>query len=79
MTQEEAARLLRAERKRANLTQDEMAKALGIGQSHYSLLERGKRRYTVVYLMRAKRRLGVSYESLLGETEGDEQKCHADG
>lgn len=73
MTQEEYARILRSERLRAGLTQREMAKALNMEQSHYSLLERGLRRYTIIHLVLAKRRLKVSYAILTGErTRGDE-------
>lgn len=63
--------ILRAERKRAGLTQDAMAAALKISQPHYSKLERGEVRYNVVYLVLAKRRLGVSYDVLTGEKRGD--------
>ncbi len=71
VTQEDFARILRAERKRAKLTQTEMAKALHMDQSHYSRLERGEVRYTIIHLIRAKQRLGVAYDVLMGETEGD--------
>lgn len=79
LTQEDFARILRSERLRAGLTQDQMAEALGMAQSHYSLLERGLRRYTVLHLWRAKERLGVSYEILLGEKQRGEKGCRSRG
>jgi transcriptional regulator with XRE-family HTH domain len=79
MTQEQFAQILRAERKRAGFTQQQMADAMGMAQSHYSLLERGKRRYTVLHLIRAKRKLGVSYAILTGERSRGVGSCRTQG
>jgi transcriptional regulator with XRE-family HTH domain len=79
MTQEDFARILRSERKRAGLTQDEMAAALKMHQSQYSRLERGEGRYTVLHLIRAKRRLGVDYDVLTGERKVGGRTCRTQG
>jgi transcriptional regulator with XRE-family HTH domain len=76
MTRDFFGRILRAERKRAGLTQDEMAAALQMHQSQYSRLERGEGRYTVLHLMRAKRKLGVDYDVLTGERKVGGRPCH---
>jgi transcriptional regulator with XRE-family HTH domain len=54
-------------RKQQNITQVEMAKALGVSQQTINSYEVGRRRVPVSALSTLARTLGVSLEELLGE------------
>lgn len=54
-------------RKERNVKQVEMAKALGITQTHLSRIERGHRNMTLDLMQKAAARLGVSVSYFLGE------------
>ena len=54
-------------RKRLGLSQENMAKALGITQASYSFKESGIRNFSIKELKILKRILNVTYEELLGD------------
>ena len=56
-------------RKEANLTQVELAKRLGIGQSSYADWERGKKKPTQENLVKIAQVLNVSIDYLVGNSE----------
>ena len=56
-------------RKQAHLTQVELAKRLGIGQSSYADWERGKKKPTQENLVKIARVLNVSIDYLVGNSE----------
>jgi transcriptional regulator with XRE-family HTH domain len=61
--------ILRAERLKQGITQAELARALQMDPGQLCGIEKGKRRLSVVMLMRAKKKLGIPYSVLLGETD----------
>ena len=63
------AERLKALRKQAHLTQVELAKRLGIGQSSYADWERGKKNPTQENLIRLAQILNVSVDYLVGNSE----------
>ena len=63
------AERLKELRKQANLTQVELAKQLGIGQSSYADWERGKKNPTQENLIRLAQILNVSVDYLVGNSE----------
>lgn len=54
-------------RKRLGLSQEDMAKALGITQGSYSYKETGIRRFNLEEIKILKKVLNVTYEQLLGD------------
>lgn len=56
---------IKAERVRAGLTQEELAKKMGIGVTSYNLKENGTRQFSVVELMLIANALGTNPEALL--------------
>ena len=64
------AERLKELRKQAHLTQVELAKLLGIGQSSYADWERGKKKPTQENLVRIAQVLNVSIDYLVGNSEG---------
>lgn len=58
---------VRAERKRAGLTQDQLAERIGKDQSWVSLVERSQRRLDVVEFIEVAEALDVDPSALLGE------------
>lgn len=63
------AERLKELRKQAHLTQVELAKRLGIGQSSYADWERGKKNPTQENLIRLAQILNVSVDYLVGNSE----------
>ena len=63
------AERLKELRKQANLTQVELAKRLGIGQSSYADWERGKKKPTQENLVKISQVFGVSIDYLVGNSE----------
>ena len=63
------AERLKELRKQAHLTQVELAKRLGIGQSSYADWERGKKNPTQENLIRLAQILDVSVDYLVGNSE----------
>lgn len=63
------AERLKELRKQAHLTQVELAKRLGIGQSSYADWERGKKKPTQENLVKIARILDVSIDYLVGNSE----------
>ena len=63
------AERLKELRKQAHLTQVELAKRLGIGQSSYADWERGKKNPTQENLIRLAQTLNVSVDYLVGNSE----------
>ena len=63
------AERLKELRKQAHLTQVELAKRLGIGQSSYADWERGKKKPTQENLVKLSKILYVSVDYLLGNTQ----------
>lgn len=63
------AERLKELRKQANLTQVELAKRLGIGQSSYADWERSKKKPTQENLVKISQVLGVSIDYLVGNSE----------
>ena len=63
------AERLKEHRKQAHLTQVELAKRLGIGQSSYADWERGKKNPTQENLIRLAQTLNVSVDYLVGNSE----------
>ena len=61
-------------RKQAHLTQVELAKRLGIGQSSYADWERGKKNPTQENLVKLAQILNVSVDYLVGSTEDKEDR-----
>ena len=58
---------IRKHRKSMNLSQGDMAKALGITQGSYSYKEAGIRRFNLEEIKILKKVLNVTYEELLGD------------
>lgn len=56
---------IKAERVRAGLTQEELAKKMGIGVTSYNLKENGTRQFSVDELMLIANALGTDPETLL--------------
>lgn len=63
------AERLKELRKQANLTQVELAKRLGIGQSSYADWERGRKKPTQENLVKISKVLSVSIDYLVGNSE----------
>ena len=63
------AERLKELRKQAHLTQVELAKRLGIGQSSYADWERGKKKPTQDNLVKISQVLNVSVDYLVGNSE----------
>ncbi|KXB38178.1 helix-turn-helix domain-containing protein [Aerococcus christensenii] len=63
------AERLKELRKQAHLTQVELAKRLGIGQSSYADWERGKKKPTQENLVKIAQVLNVSIDYLVGNSE----------
>lgn len=63
------AERLKELRKQANLTQVELAKRLGIGQSSYADWERGKKKPTQENLVKISQVLNVSIDYLVGTSD----------
>ena len=63
------AERLKELRKQAHLTQVELAKKLGIGQSSYADWERGKKKPTQENLVKIAQVLNVSIDYLVGNSE----------
>ncbi|MFR7633415.1 MAG: helix-turn-helix domain-containing protein [Streptococcus salivarius] len=63
------AERLKELRKQAHLTQVELAKLLGIGQSSYADWERGKKKPTQENLVKIAQVLNVSIDYLVGNSE----------
>ena len=63
------AERLKELRKQAHLTQVELAKRLGIGQSSYADWERGKKKPTPENLVKIAQVLSVSIDYLVGNSE----------
>jgi bacteriophage CI repressor helix-turn-helix domain len=63
------AERLKELRKQAHLTQVELAKQLGIGQSSYADWERGKKKPTQENLVKIAQVLNVSIDYLVGNSE----------
>ena len=63
------AERLKELRKQAHLTQVELAKRLGIGQSSYADWERGKKKPTQENLVKISQVLNVSIDYLVGNSE----------
>lgn len=63
------AERLKELRKQANLTQVELAKRLGIGQSSYADWERGRKKPTQENLVKISQVLSVSIDYLVGNSE----------
>ena len=63
------AERLKELRKQAHLTQVELAKRLGIGQSSYADWERGKKKPTQENLVKIAQILNVSIDYLVGNSE----------
>ena len=63
------AERLKELRKQAHLTQVELAKRLGIGQSSYADWERGKKKPTQENLVKIAQVLSVSIDYLVGNSE----------
>ncbi|WP_343092206.1 helix-turn-helix transcriptional regulator [Streptococcus sanguinis] len=63
------AERLKELRKQAHLTQVELAKLLGIGQSSYADWERGKKKPTQENLVKIAQVLNVSVDYLVGNSE----------
>ena len=63
------AERLKELRKQAHLTQVELAKRLGIGQSSYADWERGKKKPTQENLVKIAQILNVSVDYLVGNSE----------
>ena len=63
------AERLKELRKQAHLTQVELAKRLGIGQSSYADWERGKKKPTQENLVKIAKVLNVSIDYLVGNSE----------
>ena len=63
------AERLKELRKQAHLTQVELAKRLGIGQSSYADWERGKKKPTQVNLVKIAQVLNVSVDYLVGNSK----------
>ncbi|MDU4454344.1 MAG: helix-turn-helix transcriptional regulator [Streptococcus mitis] len=63
------AERLKELRKKSYLTQVELAKRLGIGQSSYADWERGKKKPTQENLVKISQVLGVSIDYLVGSSE----------
>lgn len=63
------AERLKELRKQAHLTQVELAKRLGIGQSSYADWERGRKKPTQENLVKISQVLGVSIDYLVGNSE----------
>ena len=68
------AERLKELRKQAHLTQVELAKRLGIGQSSYADWERGKKNPTHENLVKLAQILNVSVDYLVGSTEDKEDR-----
>lgn len=68
------AERLKELRKQAHLTQVELAKRLGIGQSSYADWERGKKNPTQENLVKLAQILNVSVDYLVGSTEDKEDR-----
>lgn len=68
------AERLKELRKQANLTQVELAKRLGIGQSSYADWERSKKKPIQENLVKISQVLGVSIDYLVGNTESKEDE-----
>ncbi len=60
---------LRSARIDSNITQVQLAKALGVDQSHISKIERGERRLDIVELREFCRALGISLGDFIKEFE----------
>ena len=54
-------------RKEKGLSQEDIAKVLGVSQACYSYKEVGKRKFNIEELKALKKILEVSYEELLGD------------
>ena len=63
------AERLKELRKQANLTQVELAKRLGIGQSSYADWERGRKKPTQEHLVKISQVFSVSIDYLVGNSE----------
>ena len=68
------AERLKELRKQAHLTQVELAKRLGIGQSSYADWERGKKNPTQENLIRLAQILNVSVDYLVGNSEAKSEE-----
>ena len=68
------AERLKELRKQSHLTQVELAKRLGIGQSSYADWERGKKNPTQDNLVKLAQILNVSVDYLVGNTEDKEDR-----
>lgn len=68
------AERLKELRKQSHLTQVELAKRLGIGQSSYADWERGKKNPTQENLVKLAQILNVSVDYLVGNTEDKEDR-----
>lgn len=68
------AERLKELRKQAHLTQVELAKLLGIGQSSYADWERGKKKPTQENLVKIAQVLNVSIDYLVGNSEEKSDK-----
>ena len=67
------AERLKELRKQAHLTQVELAKRLGIGQSSYADWERGKKKPTQENLVKIAQILNVSVDYLVGNSENKDE------
>lgn len=72
---------LRTARKSANLSQKEVAEAIGVAKSTYSLYESGAREPDVNKIRKLAKLLGVTGDALLGldEDHPDTLAAHFDG
>ncbi len=63
--------LARARREELGLTQDELAKRLGIQQASLSRLESGEREPRIAFLRRWARELGVEPSALIADSDAE--------
>jgi len=65
----ELGRVIRAHRKRAGLTQEQLAERAGLHRNYVGLVERGERNVTVDVLARIAAGLGVPLSRLVADAE----------
>ena len=72
--QERLCTALKAARKKAGLTQNQLADRLGMYRSFVSKYEKGERRLDVLEFLAVARAVGIEPAALLMDLEGDPEK-----
>ena len=77
-TKEKEANNLRRARKERGLSQEEVARALGVSRPTYINIEAGKKELTVSQVEELDRRFGISFNNIIGVVDDEEEKNFLD-